>query len=77
MSFGITVEDCNVLSKSQARVFFLGGTFLFTAIFLGLTVDSMKQIPEQTNEAALTQQAIEGKRLWEDNNCMGVSYAFR
>jgi nitric oxide reductase subunit C len=38
-----------MLSKSQARMFFLGGTFLFSAIFIGLTVDTHRQLPERTH----------------------------
>lgn len=31
-----------MLSKSQARAFFVGGTALFSVIFLGLTVDTLR-----------------------------------
>lgn len=65
-----------MLSKSQARVFFLGGTGLFTAIFLALTVDSMRQIPKLTKDDLITEQVVRGKALWEANNCMGCHTLF-
>ncbi|MCB1191919.1 MAG: cytochrome c [Leptospiraceae bacterium] len=60
-----------MLSKSQAKFFFVGGTLLFTLIFLGLTVDTMKKIPAQTNSENLTEEVKAGKKLWDKNNCMG------
>ena len=35
-----------MLSKSQARLFFIGGTVFFTVIFVGLTVDTVRQVPK-------------------------------
>ncbi|MCC5813215.1 MAG: c-type cytochrome [Leptospira sp.] len=60
-----------MLSKSQARAFFLGGTLFFSAIFIFLTVDSVRQNDKRTNADKLTPQVLEGKKIWEHNNCMG------
>ncbi len=60
-----------MLSKSQAKAFFLVGTALCAGSFLLLTVDTLKRIPVQTNAKNLTAQAIRGKHLFETNNCMG------
>jgi len=60
-----------MLSKSQARAFFLVGTFGFSAIFIGLTIDTFYRIPKQTNAHELTDSAIRGKHLFDKNNCMG------
>lgn len=60
-----------MLSKSAARLFFLGGTGLCSAAFVLLTVDTLGQIPEQTRERDLTPEVARGKELWEANNCMG------
>ncbi|MCC6185637.1 MAG: cytochrome c [Chitinophagaceae bacterium] len=61
-----------MLSKSQAKVFFLGGTMLSFAVFLGMSWNSMsKEVPKQTHEENLTAQVINGKKIWEANNCMG------
>lgn len=65
-----------MLSKSQAKIFFFTGTGVFGAIFLALTVDSMRQIPKLTNEDQMTEQVVAGKRIWEKNNCMGCHTLF-
>ena len=65
-----------MLSKSQARTFFVGGTVVFFAAFLALTVDSMRQMPKITNADKLTDEVIAGKHIWEDNNCMGCHTLF-
>lgn len=60
-----------MLSKQQAKVFFLGGTLLFTLIFLGLTIDTHRQLPQRTNTGEISEDVKKGKILWEENNCMG------
>jgi nitric oxide reductase subunit C len=65
-----------MLTKSQARTFFVGGTVLFSAVFVALTVDTHTKIPRQTNEHLITPQVSAGKRLWEHNNCMGCHTLF-
>ena len=65
-----------MLSKGQARAFFLGGTFLFSAAFIGLTIDTHRHIPKQTNEHLITPEVVAGKKIWEDNNCMGCHTLF-
>lgn len=60
-----------MLSKSQAKAFFLVGTLGFSAIFVGLTIDTFSKIPHQTNQQNLTDSAIRGKHLFDKSNCMG------
>jgi nitric oxide reductase subunit C len=60
-----------MLSKSQARAFFLGGTLVTFLIFIGLTVYSMMPANDQTNHDKITAEVKRGKHLWETNNCMG------
>jgi nitric oxide reductase subunit C len=60
-----------MLSKSQARWFFLGGTLFFSLIFVFLTVDTLREIPARQNSEALTAQVVRGKTIWDQNNCMG------
>ena len=60
-----------MLTKSQARAFFLGGTILFSGIFIFLTVDSMSQMSARTNADNLTEEVARGKEIWDRNNCMG------
>ena len=52
-------------------MFFLGGTGLFSLVFLFLTWDTMQQIPEQTNSGDLSEAVVAGRHLWDENNCMG------
>ena len=60
-----------MLSKSQARWFFVGGTIFFTAIFVLLTIDTLAEIPARENRDQLTPAVVRGKEIWESNNCMG------
>jgi len=61
-----------MLSKRQAKVFFLGGTLFFSIIFLGLTVDTLVNgIPKLTHDDEITDQVRLGRELWDSNNCMG------
>ncbi|CAM1365691.1 Nitric oxide reductase subunit C [Tenacibaculum soleae] len=60
-----------MLSKKQAKVFFLGGTLVTFLIFIGLTIYSFSESNDQTNYEELTESAIRGKEIWEANNCMG------
>ena len=60
-----------MLSKKQAKLFFLIGTFVTFAIFIGLTIFSLSKAQDQSNVGQLNAQAIHGKHLWEKNNCMG------
>jgi nitric oxide reductase subunit C len=60
-----------VLTKSQARLFFVGGTLFFSVIFVLLTVDTIRQIPARQNSDLMTPSVVRGKMIWEDNNCMG------
>ena len=60
-----------MLSKKQARAFFLGGTVVTFLIFIGLTVYSLGEAQDQTNYENITEQVVRGKNLWDKNNCMG------
>ncbi len=55
-----------MLSKQQAKIFFLGGTLVTLAIFVGLTIYTLSHA--KTN---VPQDVAAGKFLWEKNNCMG------
>ncbi|HSI77156.1 MAG TPA: cytochrome c [Lunatimonas sp.] len=60
-----------MLSKSQAKAFFFGGTAVTFLIFIGLTIYSLAPSNDQTNHHNITEQVIKGKHIWEANNCMG------
>lgn len=60
-----------MLSKSQARAFFLGGTVVTFLIFIGLTIYSFMPSNDQTNFKDIDEHVVRGKEIWESNNCMG------
>ena len=59
------------ITKSMAKNIYYGGGSFALLIFIALTFDTVKQIPERSNEVDLTHSAIEGKALWEKYNCVG------
>jgi nitric oxide reductase subunit C len=60
-----------MLSKSQARAFFLGVTLVTFLVFIGLTIYSFMPKNDQTNHGKIDAQVVKGKEIWESNNCMG------
>ncbi|MEE9431325.1 MAG: cytochrome c [Melioribacteraceae bacterium] len=61
-----------MLSKSQAKLFFLGGSVFFILIFIGLTIDTLVNgMPKYTRDDEITEQVVLGRELWDSNNCMG------
>jgi nitric oxide reductase subunit C len=60
-----------MLSKSQARAFFLGGTLVTFLIFIALTIYSFMPRNDQTNYGKIDKKIVRGKEIWESNNCMG------
>jgi nitric oxide reductase subunit C len=57
------------LTKATTRRFFFGGTVLFTAVFVGLTIHTHTTLAERTNADRLTAQVVRGFRTWERYNC--------
>ncbi|WP_445956592.1 c-type cytochrome [Yeosuana sp.] len=60
-----------MLSKKQARAFFLGGTLVTFLVFIGLTIYSFSKAQDQSNDDEITEAVVRGKKIWEANNCMG------
>ncbi len=60
-----------MLSKKQAKLFFLVGTFTTFLIFIGLTIFSLSKSQDQSHADRITPEVVRGKHLWEKNNCMG------
>lgn len=58
------------MTKRQTRLFFIGGTALFAAIFLAMTVDSHRQFGKLTNADQITPAVSAGKDVWHRNNCI-------
>jgi nitric oxide reductase subunit C len=62
-------------TKTMARNIFYGGTVFFFLLFLALSFDTIGQLPQRDNRAALDSdvgpQIALGKALWEKNDCIG------
>lgn len=58
------------MTKRQTRLFFVGGTLLFAAIFIGMTVDSHRQFDTLTNADQITAEVSAGKDVWHRGNCI-------
>jgi nitric oxide reductase subunit C len=58
-------------TKQAARNIFYGGTVFFVLVFIALATDSARQIPQRSNQAALTPAVERGKTIWETRNCIG------
>lgn len=57
------------MSTMTARWIFYLGTLVSLVIFLGLTVDTHRQIETLTHADKLTEQVVTGKRVWQKYNC--------
>lgn len=57
------------MTKSSTRRFFWGGTVLFTAIFVALTVHTHTTISERTHAENLTDSVRRGAKVWGASNC--------
>ena len=60
-----------MLSKSQARAFFLGGTLVTFLVFIGLTIYSFIPKNDKTNNGTIDPQVDKSKDIREANNVMG------
>ncbi len=60
-----------MLTKFQAKLFFILGTALFSIVFLFLTFDSLKYVYSAPTAKTLSEEVVQGKVIWEKNNCMG------
>ncbi|ROR29487.1 c-type cytochrome [Inmirania thermothiophila] len=59
-------------TKSMARNIFYGGAVFFFLLFLALTMDTTyNRLPQRDNRQAITEQVALGKRVWEENDCIG------
>lgn len=65
-----------MLTKKQAKTFFVGGTLLFSGVFLWLTVDTVNEVKKRPTNETITPEVVRGKAIWEDNNCMGCHSLF-
>ena len=59
------------ITKSMAKNIYYGGGTFALLIFIALTFDTVHQIPERSNQVNMTESVVLGKKLWENNNCVG------
>ncbi|MBI4522271.1 MAG: cytochrome c [Deltaproteobacteria bacterium] len=57
------------MTTKLARWIFVVGTLISLVLFLGLTVDTHRQVETLTNASQLSPQVIAGKRVWHKYNC--------
>jgi nitric oxide reductase subunit C len=58
------------MNKRQTRLFAIGSTALASLVFLGLTVDTHRQIGRLTNAQNITPAVTHGKDVWHKYNCI-------
>lgn len=59
------------LTKSMARNIFYGGSLFFFLVFVGLSMHTTEELPKRDNRENINEMVILGKKVWEDNNCLG------
>ena len=60
-----------VFTKTMARNIFYGGSVFFFLLLLALTFDTIGVLPDRDHRENITDQVILGKKVWEDNDCIG------
>jgi nitric oxide reductase subunit C len=58
-------------TKSMARNIFFGGSLFFFLVFVGLTIHTTSELPERDHRENINADVVLGKKVWEDNNCIG------
>ncbi|NRA83440.1 MAG: cytochrome c [Gammaproteobacteria bacterium] len=58
-------------TKSMARNIFFGGSLFFFLVFVGLNIHTTRELPERDHRENINADVVLGKKVWEDNNCIG------
>lgn len=58
-------------TKGMARNIYYGGSVFFFLLLVGLTFDTMLELPKRDHRENITESVANGKHLWEKNNCIG------
>lgn len=57
------------MTKATTRRFFLGGTVLFTLVFIGLTIHTHTTIASRTHADQIDEGVVRGLHVWARYNC--------
>jgi len=68
---GEELHMSETFTKSMARNIFYGGAVFFFLLFVALTFDTTRALPQRDNRGAITPEVAMGKLLWEENDCIG------
>jgi nitric oxide reductase subunit C len=60
-----------VFTKTMARNIYYGGSVFFLLLFFSLTFHTIQALPKRDHRENITEKVINGKHLWENNNCIG------
>jgi len=58
-------------TKSMARNIYLGGGVFSLLLFFSLSYHTLTVLPERDHRHNITEEVALGKKVWEDNNCIG------
>ncbi len=58
-------------TKSMARNIFFGGGAFFFLLLVALAFDTTQALPQRDHRENITPAVALGKKVWEDNNCIG------
>jgi len=60
-----------IFTKGMARNIYYGGGFFFFLLLVGLTFDTLRELPQRDHRENITESVVRGKEVWEENNCIG------
>ena len=59
------------ITKNMAKNIYFGGGLFAILVFVGLAFDTVHQIPKLSHGEKVTESVALGKKVWENNDCVG------